>query len=191
MPTEVLTAGDGDVRIRPVAVGDVDLYLALRGDAATMRDLGGPLPAGRIRAGHAREVAETAAGRAWVVVAEVATAAGWVPAGNVSLVGHDPAGAEIGWVVHPDHRGRGVARTAVRLLLGLPGAAQRWGTVTALPSVGNAASNRLCASLGFADRGEVDVEFAGRPFRCRRWELDLRGQVPQNVTNGPSGPGAA
>jgi RimJ/RimL family protein N-acetyltransferase len=175
----VLTARDGAVRIRPVGPGDADLYLALRGDPGTMRDLGGPLPPDRIRAGHAREVAETAAGRAQIVVAEVATATGWVPAGNVSLVGSPPAAAEIGWLVLPEHRGRGVARTAVRLLLGLPGAAERWGRVEALPSVGNTASNRLCASLGFTDRGEVDVDFAGRSFRCRRWELDLRAQVPQ------------
>jgi RimJ/RimL family protein N-acetyltransferase len=175
----VLTARDGDVRIRPVGPGDADLYLALRGDAATMRDLGGPQPPDRIRAGHAREVAETAARRADIVVAEVATADGWVAAGNVSLVAHPPAGAEVGWLVLPEHRGRGVARTAVRLLLGLPGTAERWGVVEALPAVGNTASNRLCAALGFTDRGEVDVGFAGQQFRCRRWELDLRAQVPQ------------
>ena len=74
----MLTAGDADVRIRPVGPDDVDLYLALRGDAGTVRDLGGP-----------------------------------------------PT-AEAGWPVLPGHRGRGVARTAVRLLLGLPEVAARW-----------------------------------------------------------------
>jgi hypothetical protein len=87
----VLRAEDGDVRIREVRSSDLDLYLALRGDAGTMRHLGGPQPADRIAASHAREVAEVAAGRAWVVVAEARTEDGWQPAGNVSLVRHPSA----------------------------------------------------------------------------------------------------
>jgi RimJ/RimL family protein N-acetyltransferase len=171
----VLTATDGDVRIREVRSSDLDLYLALRGDAGTMRDLGGPQPADRISGSHAREVAEVAAGRAWIVVAEVRTEDGWQPAGNVSLVRHTaPEGttSELGWMVLPAHRGRGVAGAAVRLLLGLPGAASAWGAVEAFPSTTNAASNRLCAGLGFLDLGEVELEFAGQRFTCTRWRLE-------------------
>jgi hypothetical protein len=41
----VLRAADGDVRIREVRPSDLDPSLALRRDAGTMRDLGGPQPA--------------------------------------------------------------------------------------------------------------------------------------------------
>ena len=171
----MLTATDGDVRIREVRSSDLDLYLALRGDAGTMRDLGGPQPVARIAGSHAREVAEVAAGRAWIVVAEVRTEDGWQLAGNVSLVRHaapEGAASELGWMVLPAHRGRGVAGAAVRLLLGLPGAASAWGAVEAFPSTTNVASNRLCAGLGFLDLGEVELEFAGRRITCTRWRLE-------------------
>jgi RimJ/RimL family protein N-acetyltransferase len=171
----VLRAAAGDVRIREVRSTDLDLYLALRGDAATMRDLGGPQPADRIAGSHAREVADVAAGRAWIVVAEVRTADGWRRAGNVSLFRHaTPEGStsELGWMVLPAHRGRGVAGSAVRLLLGLPRAAATWGAVEAFPSTTNVASNRLCAGLGFDDLGEVEVDFAGQRFTCTRWRLE-------------------
>jgi RimJ/RimL family protein N-acetyltransferase len=174
----------GDVRIRAVRPSDLGLYLALRGDAGTMRDLGGPQPADRIGASLARETAEVAAGRAWIVVAERRTEQGWEPAGNVSLVRHGPPEAqvsELGWLVLPAHRGRGVAGAAVRLLLGLPGAAAAWGAVEAFPSTTNVASDRLCAALGFEALGEVELEFAGQPFSCTRWRLEppYRGSRPQ------------
>lgn len=171
----VLEAVEGDMRIRAVRSSDLDLYVALRGDPGTMADLGGPQPVDRIERSHAREVTETAAGRAWIVVAEVSTAGTWAPAGNVSLVRHpsaDGAVSELGWMVLPGHRGRGVATSAVRLLLGLPGAAETWGAVEAFPSTANVASNRLCGALGFQALGEVEVEFAGRWFTCTRWRLE-------------------
>jgi RimJ/RimL family protein N-acetyltransferase len=171
----VLDAADGDVRIREVRSSDLDLYLSLRGDAGTMRDLGGPQPADRIAASHAREVAEVAAGRAWIVVAEARTDQGWQPAGNVSLVRHaSPEGqiSELGWMVLPAHRGRGIAGSAVRLVLGLPHVARTWGAVEAFPSTANIASNRLCARLGFAALGEVELDFAGQRFTCTRWRLE-------------------
>jgi len=171
----VLRAAAGDVRIREVRSSDLDLYLALRGDAGTMRDLGGPQPPDRIAGSHAREVAEVAAARAWIVVAEVRTERGWQRAGNVSLVRHTgPEGntSELGWMVLPSHRGRGVAGSAVRLLLGLPGAAATWDAVEAFPSTTNVASHRLCAGLGFDDLGEVEPDFAGQRFTCTRWRLE-------------------
>jgi hypothetical protein len=53
--------------------------------------------------------------------------------------------------------------------------------LTGLVAVGTA-SDRLCADLGSTDRGEVDVESAGRRFRCRRWVLDLPDRASQGVT---------
>jgi hypothetical protein len=50
----VLRAADRDVRIREVRSSDLDLYLALRGDAGAMRDLGGPQPPYRRAAGSVR-----------------------------------------------------------------------------------------------------------------------------------------
>ena len=172
---EPLTASDGDVRIRGVRGSDLDLYLALRGDVGTMEHLGGPQPAEHIAAALARQVADVEAGLAWIVVAEVRTERGWEAAANVTLVRHTSADGEVselGWMVLPAFRKRGVARSAVRLLLGLPAAGATWGAVEALPPTANVASNRLCAALGFRAVAEVEVEFAGQRFTCTRWRIE-------------------
>ena len=79
--------------------------------------------------------------------------------------------SEIGWMVLPEFQGRGIATTAVRMLLALAGEQERWGLVHAFPAVTNAASNAVCRSAGFRF-AEQDTTFAGRVFRTNHWVIN-------------------
>jgi RimJ/RimL family protein N-acetyltransferase len=82
--------------------------------------------------------------------------------------------SEIGWMVLPEFQGRGIATTAVRMLLALAGEQERWGLVHAFPAVTNAPSNAVCrsAGFGFGFAGEQDTTFAGRVFRTNHWVIN-------------------
>jgi len=159
-------------RIREVEPGDLDLYLRLRSDPGSMAELGGPIAPEVVELSLLREVDDTAAGRAAVVVIEVQVDGRWLPAGNVSLVlvgTERDASSEVGWMVLPEFRGAGLARWAVGELLGRPGAGAIWGTVHAYPSVTNAASNAICRALGFRLAATGVTEFNGRRFETNDW----------------------
>ena len=85
-------------------------------------------------------------------------------AGSVSLgmpPGGDDTAVEIGWVLHPDAEGRGLAREAAAMLLrrafesGFP-------TVIAVTHVDNYASRRVAMDIGLRDLGVLhDVWYSG------------------------------
>ncbi|HEX5402585.1 MAG TPA: GNAT family N-acetyltransferase [Pseudonocardiaceae bacterium] len=163
------------MRLRDVQLGDVDTYVRMRCDPVMMAELGGPLPRDGIEAKVRRDVEDATADRAWI---QMILVDGNTVAGNVVLWAHDPTSpgeqpmSEIGWMVLPEHQGRGVAKAAVRMLLRRARDERRWGIVHAFPGVANGPSNGICRSLGFTLIGEQDTEFAGRVLRTRHWQID-------------------
>jgi RimJ/RimL family protein N-acetyltransferase len=157
------------VRLRDVELGDVDAYLRMRCDPVMMAELGGPLPAETIPEKVASDVETVATDQGWIKM--IVTDDGEV-AGSVVLWSHEEDGrliSEMGWMVLPEHQGRGVAKWAAGTLLTDARADGRWGPVHAFPGVGNAASNGVCRSLGFRLLEERDVVFAGRTLRTNHW----------------------
>jgi RimJ/RimL family protein N-acetyltransferase len=161
------------LRLRNVALGDVELYIRMRCDPGMMADLGGPLPEEGMAAKVGRDVAEVEADRAWILMI-VPDEDGPV-AGTVALwtnTEHGEPYSEIGWMVLPEFQGRGVAKAAVRAVLDRAHDEGRWGVVHAFPAVQNGPSNGICRSLGFTLVGEQDVVFAERLFRTNHWQID-------------------
>ena len=79
------------------------------------------------------------------------TAADDVPVGTVLLLPlPDSDEVEIGWHLHPDHRGRGLATRAARQLLD-----RTTGRIVALTDLDNIASQRVALRLGMRDEGET------------------------------------
>jgi RimJ/RimL family protein N-acetyltransferase len=98
-----------------------------------------------------------------------------VVADSVVLWSHEDSGtamSEIGWMVRPEFQGRGIAKTAVRMLLELAGEQERWGLVHAFPATTKAPSNAVCRSTGFRFAGEQQTSFAGRMFRTNHWAIN-------------------
>ena len=163
------------MRLRDVELGDVDAYVRMRCDPVMMADLGGPLPREGIENKVARDVKATAADASWVKMIVPDGASPDAVAGTVALWSHDDDGSpvsEIGWMVLPEFQGQGLAKLAVRTLLGLARDDGRWGLVHAFPATSNAPSNGICRSVGFRFAGERDMPFAGRVLRSNHWVID-------------------
>jgi len=161
--------------LRDVQLGDVDAYVRMRCDPVMMAELGGPLLREGMPTKVRQDVESVAAGTAWVKMI-VPDGTGTV-AGTVALWSHEEDGAtisEIGWMVLPEHQGRGYAKWAVRTVLEQARDADAWGLVHAFPGVTNAASNGICRSVGFTLLGERYVTFADRVLRTNHWMIDPR-----------------
>lgn len=81
---------------------------------------------------------------------------------------------ETGWFVVPEAQGRGVASTALGLLL--DDARQHRGgrkLLTAFPSVENPGSNGVCRRAGFEMVGTVTDSFRGAALTMNEWVFDL------------------
>ncbi|MEW2378305.1 GNAT family N-acetyltransferase [Micromonospora sp. NPDC047812] len=155
--------------LRDVQPGDLDVYVRLRCDPAVMAELGGPQPRDRVTAQLRRDLETVRDGSAWIKM--IVPDDGAEAAGTVTLYSHGGV-SEIGWMVVPEHQGRGLAGRAVRAVLDLARADGRWGLVHAFPATTNAASNAICRSGGFVFVGEEQTEFAGRLFRTNHWVVD-------------------
>lgn len=164
------------MKLRDVELGDVDAYVRMRCDPVMTAELGGPVPRDGIEAKVQRDVAEVAAGTAWIKMILADETQPALVGGSVVLWSHERDDgepmSEIGWMVLPEYQGRGVAKQAVRLLLALARADGRWGLVHAFPGTTNGPSNGICRSLGFRLAGEQDIDFAGRVFRANHWIID-------------------
>ena len=163
------------MRLRDVEPGDVGAYVRMRCDPVMMAELGGPLPREGMAAKVARDVQQAATEAAWIKMIIPEGSAPGVVAGSVALWSHEDSGtamSEIGWMVLPDFQGRGIATTAVRMLLALARGQDRWGLVHAFPATTNAPSNAVCRSAGFRFAGEQDTAFAGRMLRTNHWVIN-------------------
>ncbi|EPH44778.1 hypothetical protein STRAU_2140 [Streptomyces aurantiacus JA 4570] len=88
---------------------------------------------------------------------------------------------EAGWGVLPECQGRGIAASAVRLVVAEARAAGLHRHLHACPSVANAASNGVCRKAGFTLLGAEDMEYPkGHWMRCNDWRLDLTADQTQS-----------
>lgn len=154
---------------------DLPLYESMLTHPEVMAELGGPLPREGLEEKLRGIVEDVERGQTWYSV--IVPEEGGPGAGTVCIWEHDDRGErlqEIGWMVAPEHQGRGMATEAVRAILDRARTESRWGTVHAFPGVTNGASNAICRKTGFTRIGEIDVDYAGRILRCNHWRIDLR-----------------
>ena len=99
----------------------------------------------------------------WAVVPRVAIARPGPPVGTLLLLplsdDSGPTGlVEVGWHLHPQHQGQGIATEAARAVLALAGKAGIE-QVLAITDLDNAASQRVAARLGMTDEGVTERWF--------------------------------
>jgi RimJ/RimL family protein N-acetyltransferase len=99
----------------------------------------------------------------WAVVPCVAGVLPGQPVGTVLLLplsdGDGPTGlVEVGWHLHPQHQGQGLATEAARALLARAGKAGI-NQVLAITDLDNAASRRVATRLGMTDEGVTERWF--------------------------------
>jgi RimJ/RimL family protein N-acetyltransferase len=145
----------------------------MRCDPAMMSDLGGPQPEDEVIRKAGRDAERAESGEDWILMI--------IPDGSEQVAGtvvvwtnteHGEAFSEIGWMVLPEHQGRGLAKAAVAAVLQRAKEDARWGTIHAFPSISNGASNGICRSLGFTLEGVETIEFAGQDFTSNHWSID-------------------
>jgi RimJ/RimL family protein N-acetyltransferase len=77
--------------------------------------------------------------------------------------------SEAGWMILPEHQGKGFASAALRLVLQMARSNPRWGDIHACPGASNGASNALCRKSGFVLLGPLTVDYAGRTLEVNHW----------------------
>jgi RimJ/RimL family protein N-acetyltransferase len=113
----------------------------------------------------------------WAIVPWVAGARPGPPVGTLLLLplsdDDGPTGlVEVGWHLHPQHQGQGIATEAARAVLARAGKAGI-DQVLALTDLDNAASQRVAARLGMTDEGVTERWF-GLTARQYRKVIGLR-----------------
>jgi RimJ/RimL family protein N-acetyltransferase len=159
------------MKLRPLTREDHRLYERIYTDPRLWVELGGVL-AQDMAAKLERDVASVEEDRHWVLVIVADDGAA---AGTVSLWDHEWKGEtidEIGWMVLPEHQGRGLASAAVAEALRRADEAARWRVLHAFPARTNARSNALCRKHGFALRGLIDYTYRERSLRVNHWVRD-------------------
>ena len=172
-PASRAAAGPGHVELRPYSDEHLPLTQALELDPEVMRELGGPADPDGVLEAHRRRVRSVADGDWWYAIVPESAAP---PVGTIGIWPSDVRGEtlhEIGWMVLPDHQGRGIASEALGILLARARSDPRFERIHAFPGVSNIPSNALCRRFGFVRTEELGVAFRGRPLRVNHWELDV------------------
>jgi RimJ/RimL family protein N-acetyltransferase len=142
-------------------------------DPVVMSELGGPLPSEEIPALHRRRLESVATDPWWFVIVTGDNES----AGEIGIWETDHDGStvhETGWMLARRFHGRGLASTALGLLIDRARAEPRFEQVHAWPGVSNAASNALCRKFGFELLGEEDGGYRDAKLRVNHWVLTLR-----------------
>lgn len=165
-----------DVRLQAWSDSAFDVTVDVLRRANTpemMTHLGGPESEEKLADRQQRYLAlvEPGAGQMFLVMAEDE------PAGVVGYWEHQWQGEgayEAGWSVLPEFQGKGIAATALRLVIADARRAPRHRTLRAFPSIHNGASNAVCRKVGMTLAGACDFEYPkGNPMRCNDWYLEL------------------
>jgi RimJ/RimL family protein N-acetyltransferase len=149
----------------------------LLGDPQMTEHLGGPESEAKIAERQARY--EKPGSRQYKILDDQSGAA-------VGAVGYwekewrDKTVWEVGWLVLPEHQGRGFASAGMRALLEIMRDDDvRHRFVHAFPSDENPPSNAICRKLGFELLEAIDFEYppgSGNMLRCNDWRLDLEAE---------------
>jgi RimJ/RimL family protein N-acetyltransferase len=169
------------MELRPLTREDRRLYERIYTDPRMWAELGGVLEQD-MAAKLERDIASVEADRHWVlvIVTEDGTAAG-----TVALWDHEWEGEtidEVGWMVLPEHQGRGLASAGVAEALRRADEAARWRVLHAFPATTNAPSNALCRKHGFALRGPIDYAYRERTLRVNHWVRDTAAAVSSSAS---------
>jgi RimJ/RimL family protein N-acetyltransferase len=80
---------------------------------------------------------------------------------------------ETGWMILPAFQGKGIAGSALQMILDRARADGRYEQIHAFPSISNVPSNAMCRKFGFSLIEECELEYQGRKLRSNHWRLDL------------------
>ena len=158
------------MELRPATPEDEWLTVALETDSRVMAELGGPLTVEEAQAAHRRRTAPDAKDGDWWLA--ILPGAGQPPVGTIGIWPSEFKGqdlSETGWMILPEHQGKGNASAALALLLERARADGRWGDIHAFPGATNGPSNALCRKFGFELVGGGDADYAGRHFPVNHW----------------------
>ncbi len=161
------------MQLVPISAEDEELAVRLECDPEMMVQLGGPRPESEVRAAHRRrlDLMDKGEARMYKIVADgsgevLGTTGIW------RIDRKSPGTYEMGWLVLPEHQGRGVATEAARLLLAEARSDPQVGSVHAFPATTNTASNALARKLGMENRGPFDNRGFAGVLRCNDWRIE-------------------
>ncbi len=162
------------VALRPGTLEDEWLTVALETDPGVMSELGGPWPEADARASHRRRIGGIAdPGWWWFTIRPIASnGAVGAALGTIGVWESEWEGqpiSETGWMVLPEHQGKGYASAALAAVLERARQEGRWGDIHAFPGATNGPSNALCRKHGFELVGTGDADYAGRHFPVNHW----------------------
>ena len=163
------------MRLVPLTAEDEDLTVRLECDPEMMRYIGGPRPEADVRAAHKRRLDLMAKGQARmykIVADDSGDVLGTI--GIWKIDGNDPHSHEMGWLVLPEHQGKGIATEAGRLIIAQARSDPEVRSVHAYPAVANAASNAIARKIGMHNQGAFDNQSFAGVLRCNDWRIDLR-----------------
>lgn len=161
------------MELRPLTSKDLRLYARIYTEPQMWSELGGVVQQD-MAAKLDRDVASVEADRHWVLVIVDDDGSA---VGTVSFWDHDWQGQsidEIGWMVLPEHQGRGIASIAVAQALTRADEAGRWRVLHAFPATTNAPSNALCREHGFAFHGPIEYGYGDQTLHVNHWVRDTR-----------------
>jgi RimJ/RimL family protein N-acetyltransferase len=159
------------MELRAYTDADFALTERMETDREVMVHLGGPVDRDRLPRVHRLRLADPW----WFVITEEPGGPG---VGTIGIWATEHGGEpihETGWMILPEHQGRGIASRALALLIARARGEPAFERIHAFPATDNPASNALCRTAGFEHVGAVDVEFAGRPLHCNHWIRDVTG----------------
>ena len=167
------------MRLIPITADDEALAVRLECEPDMTQHLGGPRPEADVRAAHRRRLAlmEQGAAQMFKIVSDDAREAlagetlGTVGIWEIDWKG--PQAYEMGWLVLPEHQGKGVASEAARLILEKARSNPEIRFVYAFPAVSNVASNAVARKIGMSSQGAFDYEGFAGVLRCSEWCIDL------------------
>lgn len=154
--------------LRPLSLADADDVHRYLGDAAVARYLPfGPFDAAGTRAKVERLAANTDPQRTGEVLTLGMELEGRVVGDLMLKLGPGPddgppSVAEVGWVTHPEVRGRGLAAEGARAVVDLAFGHYGCHRVSAVLDPRNTASARLCERLGMRLEGHTRRDFWAR-----------------------------
>src|SRR3954452_12582954 len=164
------------MELRRLTRNDLRLYERVYTDPRMWLELGGVVEQDMV-AKLERDVASVQADRHWVLV--IVTEEG-AAAGTVALWDHEWEGEtidEIGWMVLPEHQGRGLASAAVAEALRRADEAVRWRVLHAFPAATNAPRTPSAADTDSPCAARSTTPFGTRPCAstigsATRWRHD-------------------